>query len=52
MAINFSDETQEVEFTETLVDGDYRTLFGEERVSLAKGSSVTLDPWGYQVFVQ
>lgn len=51
VAINFSDETQEVEFTESLVDGDYRTLFGGERVSLAKGSRVTLKPWGYQVFV-
>ena len=49
---NFSNELQEVHFERNLYEGSYCTFFGDDAVSLDETSTMTLDPWGYQVYVK
>jgi glycosidase len=51
-AFNFSDQPQRVHFEQHLYHGEYVTLFGEDRVNLTEDLYLTLEPWGYQVFVR
>lgn len=49
---NFSGVPQHVTFAQTLFPGRYRTVFGDEDVTLDAGFEMDLAPWGYQVFEQ
>ena len=51
-AFNFSPESQLVEFEETLYHGDYTDFFGGDSVILKADSQLSIEPWGYRVFVR
>ena len=50
--LNFSDEPQTVAFDEHLYYGGYTDYFSKEQVELLGSSRLTLEPWGYRVFVR
>jgi glycosidase len=49
---NFSDVSQTVEFAEHLYHGQYTDYLGETTIDLAADTPLTLEPWGYRVFVK
>lgn len=49
---NFSDKPQTVAFNEQLHYGTYGDYFGKMSVTLSEATQLTLEPWGYRVFVQ
>jgi hypothetical protein len=49
--LNFSDEPLTVTFDETLYCGSYTDSFSTEAVELSASSRISLEPWGYRVFV-
>jgi hypothetical protein len=49
---NFSDETQNVEFKETLYQGKYQDYMAEEMVDFTNQKSLSIEPWGFRVFVK
>jgi glycosidase len=50
--INFSAETQTVNFRESLYHETYTDYFSKQRVTFDAHSELTLPPWGYRVFVK
>jgi len=49
--LNLSAERRTVTFRETLYHGSYAEVFSERAVTLDGSFQLTLDPWGYRVFV-
>jgi len=49
--INFSGALQTVTFEESLYHGQYREYFSNETVNLLAFTQITLEPWGYRIFV-
>ena len=50
--LNFSAAEQTVAFEQSLCHGSYTDFFDGERVDVDTSTRLTLDPWGYRVFVQ
>ena len=50
--LNFSDKPQTVTFGESLFHGVYTDYFGKQSIELAGSTQLTLEPWGYRVFVK
>ena len=51
-AFNFSNTPQQVTLEETLYHGDYTDFFSGESVTLAADARLSIEPWGYKVFVR
>lgn len=49
--LNFSDAPQDLGFLETLHHGTYTEFFSGEPLELTAQSRLTLEPWGYRVYV-
>jgi glycosidase len=49
---NFSNRPQAVSFTETLHYGAYADYFGGRGIEFGAGEALTLEPWGYRVYVR
>jgi glycosidase len=49
---NFSPQVQTVRFSQRLYHGAYREYFSGERITLDEHSQLSLEPWGYRVFVE
>ncbi len=49
---NFSDQTQKVEFTESLHLGEYNDYLAEEKYVFDEATQLQLSPWGFKVFVR
>ncbi len=52
VVINFSDQSQNVNFKESLYPGIYTDFFSNEQVELPQDLKLTLEPWSYKVFVK
>lgn len=52
VAINFSGKTQSVTFKDALYHGAYTEYFSAAPVELHAATGLTLEPWGYRVFVR
>ncbi len=50
--LNFSDKPQKVDFIETMPEGDYRSIFNSQLLTLFTKGSEELSAYGYQVFVK
>jgi glycosidase len=50
--INFSDQSQEVSFEESLHHGRYRDYFNDENLQVDAGTTLKMPPWSYRVLVQ
>lgn len=50
--LNFSDQPRTVSFRDGLYHGEYTDFFSGERATLDGSLELTLDPWGYKVFVK
>ncbi len=51
-AINFAPSQQDPTFTPGLCDGEYRDAMSGETVALAGDEPLTIEPWGYRIFVR
>ncbi len=50
--LNFSDKPQKVDFIERMPDGDYKSIFNSQLLTLYTKGSEELPAYGYQVFVK
>ncbi len=50
--LNFSDKPQKVDFIEKLPEGDYKSIFNSQLLTLFTKGSEELPAYGYQVFVK
>ncbi|HJW31532.1 MAG TPA: alpha-glucosidase C-terminal domain-containing protein, partial [Saprospiraceae bacterium] len=50
--INFSGQLQTVTFEDRLYHGRYTDYFNQRSVDLQAANQLTLEPWGYRVFVK
>jgi len=50
--INFSAEPQTVSFSDSPFEGEYTEYFSDQAVTFEADSEITLEPWGYRVFVR
>jgi len=51
-AFNFSNTPQQVTLEEALYHGDYTDFFSGESTTLGADAQLSIEPWGYKVFVQ
>lgn len=49
---NFSNETQSIQFSETLHLGTYTNYFTNEAIAVNESFELTLKPWDFKVYVQ
>lgn len=50
--LNFSDKPMKVDFTGTELQGEYKSIFNNQLLSIYTKGSTPLSPYGYQVFVK
>lgn len=50
--INFSGEPQTLSFSDAPYEGSYTEYFSAEDVKIEAATELTLEPWGYHVYVQ
>lgn len=48
--LNFSDQTHEVSFRESLYHGRYLEYFSREETELNSNAQLVIEPWGYRIF--
>ena len=49
--LNLSDREQTMTFVDTLHHGTYADFFTGDKVEIAESTELTLEPWGYRVYV-
>ena len=49
---NFSNEQKEITFKETLFEGNYTDFSTSEKVILNQNKNLTIEPWGFKVFIK
>ena len=49
---NFSDAPQTVSFHESLCHGTYQEFFRQETVHIDSATQLTIEPWGWRVYVK
>ena len=49
---NFSNQKKEIEFKESLHQGRYQDFENQASIQFDASGKLTLDPWGYKIFVK